>query len=613
MIKKLFTLLLFALGVSTAFSQSNITAKVDMNNYLGAYTNVYLSGSFNSWCGDCNQLTDADNDGVYEGTVSIPDGAIEYKFTMDNWAAQEQFSGGESCTVTNGGFTNRSYTVSGDATLDVVCFNSCDACVDLGDQIDLPIDWNATDVDLTVTDFGGNASEVAEDPADATNMVLKTTKTNTAELWAGTTFSNGKGGFATDIPFDAANNIISVNVYSPDAGTIVRLKAEDKSDPTKSVETEATTTTAGAWEMLEFDFTNQAMGTAAIDYSYTYNMLSIFYNFGTTGADAGEKVYYCDEVMFGEAVVVEMNMVTFQVDMNDYGKDYTNVNLNGTFNGWCGDCALMTDGDADGVYELTVELEEGEIEYKFTVDGWSDDEKFAGGESCTKTTDGFTNRVYEVTDDATLDVVCWQSCEECGEGPVSIDVTFQVDMSQYEGSYTNINLNGTFNEWCGDCAVMTDEDEDNVYELVVTLTADEEIEYKFTVDGWTDDEKFTEGDECTKTTDGFTNRVLTPTEDAVLDVVCYASCEACPTSIRPINSYSFSAFPNPSQGQVVVSFELEMEGSITVFNYQGKEVLSLNNLSTQQQVLDLSDQPVGMYLIQVNSTDGVGYERVIVE
>lgn len=560
-------------------------------------------------------MSDGDNDGVYEVTLSIADATgYEYKFTIDNWAGQEQFAEGTSCTVTNGGFTNRSLDVSGTATLDVVCFNTCAACVDLGDQIDLPIDWNATDVDLTVADFGGNASEVAEDPADATNMVLKTTKTNTAETWAGTTFSNGKGGFANAIPFDADNTTMSVMVYSPDAGTIVNLKAEDKTTPTKSVETTATTTVSNAWETLTFDFSSERTGTAAIDYTYTYDMLSIFYNFGTTGADAGEKVYYCGEVMFGEAVVVDMNMITFQVDMNDYEEDYTTINLNGTFNEWCGACAEMTDEDMDGVYEITVELEDGEIEYKFTADGWEASETFAGGESCTVTKDGFTNRVYMVDgEDATLDVVCWESCEECGEGPVSIDVTFQVDMSQYEGSYTNINLNGTFNEWCGDCAVMADDDEDNVYELAVTLTADEEIEYKFTVDGWTDDEKFTEGDECTKTTDGFTNRVLTPSEDVVLDVVCYASCEACPTSIRPINSYAFSAFPNPSQGQIVVSFELEMEGSITVFNYQGKEVLSLNNLTTQQQVLDLSDQPVGMYLIQVNSTDGVGYERVIVE
>ena len=38
------------------------------------------------------------------------------------------FVGGESCTSTIDGYTNRSLAVSGDAILDVVCWNSCDAC-----------------------------------------------------------------------------------------------------------------------------------------------------------------------------------------------------------------------------------------------------------------------------------------------------------------------------------------------------------------------------------------------------------------------------------------------------------------------------------------------------
>lgn len=614
MIKRLFTLLIFAAGALTASAQSDVTFKVDMNNYLGSYTNMYVSGDFNSWSGDANMMTDADNDGVYEATISIADGSIEYKFTMDNWKDQEQFSGGESCTVTNGGFTNRSYTVSGAATLDVVCFNSCDVCVDLGDQIDLPLSWDASDVDYTVADFGGNASSVVEDPTNSSNMVLKTVKSNTAETWAGTSFSNAKGGFATTLPFDADNNIIKVKVWSPDANIPVRLKAEDKGDATKSVETETMTTKAGEWETLTFDFTNEAMGTAAINYTYTYNLLSIFFNYGVTGADAGEKTYYSDDVTFGDAVVVDNSKVTFKVDMNDYEGTYTNVNLNGTFNEWCGACAVMTDADMDGVYELEVELEDGEIEYKFTVDGWTGQEEFAGGESCTKTTDGFTNRVYTVAGDAVLDVVCWESCESCENATPTVSVTFKVDMSLYEESYTNINLNGTFNEWCGECAVMTDDDEDNVYELAVVLPAETEIEYKFTVDGWTDDEKFEGGEECTKTDGEFTNRVFTtPTEDHTMDVVCFASCEACATSIRPIHSFGFETFPNPTSGQVVISFDTEMEGSIVVFNTRGEEVVSLNNLNTQQQVIDLSAQPTGMYLIQVNSAEGIGYERIIVE
>ena len=52
----------------------------------------------------------------------------------------------------------------------------------------------------------------------------------------------------------------------------------------------------------------------------------------------------------------------------------------------------MTDANNDDVWELTINLPDSSFEFKYTVDGWTDDEKFSGGESCTKTTGGFTNR-----------------------------------------------------------------------------------------------------------------------------------------------------------------------------------------------------------------------------
>ena len=73
----------------------------------------------------------------------------------------------------------------------------------------------------------------------------------------------------------------------------------------------------------------------------------------------------------------------------------------------------MSDDNADGIYDVTVELSAGQIEYKFTLDGWTAQEEFAGGESCTLTSGPFTNRVYEVTEDVMLDAVCWNSCDAC--------------------------------------------------------------------------------------------------------------------------------------------------------------------------------------------------------
>ena len=845
MIKKLLLGNLFTACALLAFGQTyDVTFKVDMNKYTSSFTTVYVSGTFNSWSGNSNALTDANSDGVWEGTIAInQNSTIEYKFTLDDWNAQEIFAGGESCTVTNGGFTNRELEVKSDMTLDAVCFNACvecsklqtvditfelntaqitvastgiylaggssfgspgdnemldgdndgvytitvtrpkgfsghytftngscadwsckenisglscaDAnnfndrllpkvhsdttikacfgncvsngtCVDPNakDQIDLPIDWEGTDTDYSVADFGGTESKLTTDPNDASNTVLQSDKGAGDALWAGTTLSTGKG-FASDIPFDANNNLVSVDVYSPDANIPVRLKVELAGTPTVSVETEATTTTSGEWETLVFDFSKEVSGTAKIDYNNTYNLMSIFYNFGTDGNTAGDKTYYCDNIKFGSStdkdVTFNVNLndyagsyttvyvagtfngwcgdcnamtdddmdgiytatittdaddieykflvdnwadseqltegdpctvtdagftnrylaltgdvsldpvcwascsdcetggdydVTFQVDMNDYsGGTFTTVYLAGTFNAWCGECAPMSDDDMDGVYELTVDMTDniGEIEYKFQVDNWTDDEKFAGGESCTKTTGEFTNRVHEVTGTETLPVVCWESCDACGSGAANVDITFQVDMSEYDDSYTNVNLNGTFNDWCGDCAVMTDDDSDNIFELTLTLPAEDTIEYKFTVDGWTDDEKFEGGEECTKTTGEFTNRAFVPTEDATLDAVCWESCNLCGVGFADIVNNLFKVSPNPSNGIINITSSLNEDASITVYDYQGRVVYQAFNTSINNEVLDLSNEAKGMYLIQVSSATGVAFEKIIVE
>ncbi len=165
-------------------------------------------------------------------------------------------------------------------------------------QINLPVTFEDAGVNYALTDFGGNASTVEADPTNAANTVAKTIKTTAAELWAGTTIGTA-AGFASAIPFAESDTKMTVRVWSPDAGIPIRLKAEDKNDGTHSVETEAMTTVAGDWETLEFDFSMEASGTAAINFAYTYDKLSIFFNFGTTGAMAGEKTYYWDDVKFG--------------------------------------------------------------------------------------------------------------------------------------------------------------------------------------------------------------------------------------------------------------------------------------------------------------------------
>lgn len=166
-----------------------------------------------------------------------------------------------------------------------------------GDPVTLPVTFEDENVNYGLTDFGGNVSEIVVDPTDDMNHVAKTIKTETAETWAGTTVG-GAVGFPTPIPFAEGSTTMSVAVWSPTAGTPIRLKVEAASDPTITCETEAMTTMAESWEVLEFDFTNEAEGTAELNLANSYNKASIFFNFGTTGAAAGEQTYYWDDMEF---------------------------------------------------------------------------------------------------------------------------------------------------------------------------------------------------------------------------------------------------------------------------------------------------------------------------
>ncbi len=175
-----------------------------------------------------------------------------------------------------------------------------------GTQIDLPVDFEGSGIDYTMSDFGGNVSFMVTDPVDPDNMAIKAIKTHTAATWAGTTIGT-PAGFATNIPLTLSDSKMTVRVWSPDAGTPIRLKVEDSNDPTHTCETETNTSVANGWETLEFDFNNQAPGTellsVGLSMGWTYNMASIFFNFGTDGITAGEKTYYFDDVKFGELPV----------------------------------------------------------------------------------------------------------------------------------------------------------------------------------------------------------------------------------------------------------------------------------------------------------------------
>lgn len=249
-------------------------------------------------------------------------------------------------------------------------------------QIDLPVTFESPNVNYTLTDFGGNYTALGADPTNPNNTVAITAKNTGAETWAGTTIGTS-AGFANVIPFTITERSMAVRVYSPDAGIPIRLKVEVHGDPTKSVETDAITTTSNAWEYLIFNFNNNAAGTAAFDPTYPYDMASIFFNFGTDGNTAGDKTYYWDDVMFGVNVAVEnpfaaqvnlfpnpvanvLNIkLTDNISVNNVSYIITDMTGKKVLAGKMSQPQIEVSSLVNGLYLLQIQTEKGMIHQKF--------------------------------------------------------------------------------------------------------------------------------------------------------------------------------------------------------------------------------------------------------
>ena len=314
--------------------------------------------------------------------------------------------------------------------------------------------------------------------------------------------------------------------------------------------------------------------------------------------------------------------VTFQVDMNTYPGAIGKMEAFGTFNNFAGGVSIMADANADGVYDITIPLQSGQIEWVYAVDSTSnfeyktEDMSGAGG-SCTLTSGSFTNRVLNVTKDTILPVICWESCVTCTGTPVNAKVTFRVNMTDFDSTYTNVDLSGSFNNWCGGCANMTSVGND-IYELEVNVPRDT-IEWKFNTDAWTFQEDLMDGSSCTKTTvdpgGTFVNRVLVVTGDTVLPTVCWGSCADCgAVSIDENWVEDFKVIPNPNAGIFDISGQLTSNETvnISVVDMQGRVIYQSSTTGNSiEKNVDISSSGQGMYILTLTSQNRVMTEKII--
>lgn len=338
-----------------------ITFNVDMKNQTG-FSKVYVSGTFNNWAGDANELTDADGDKVYSAELTLPSGGHEYKFTTDNWKAQEQFNGFELCTKTDpsGQFHNRVVSVTSDKVLPTVCWNSCFKC---GDAVNITFNLGVTNpsADGVYLVGGGNF-----DPPGGKHKMKLDNGVYTIKV-------ERQKGFQSFFSF--ANGNCPDYSCKENIGGQPCANASNFNDRKLPPVTKDTT--------LSTCF-GQCTTTA-------------------TGCTGGPKP----------------GKITFKVDMKNVKDAFSKVYVSGTFNNWSGDANELTDPDKDKIYEVTLDkVNAGLQEYKFQLDNWVKQEQFKGDESCViKDPSGqFINRKLEVNGDAVLEAVCYNTCAKCTVG-----------------------------------------------------------------------------------------------------------------------------------------------------------------------------------------------------
>jgi 1,4-alpha-glucan branching enzyme len=579
-----------------AWGQANVTFRVDMNGVTDPFTTPEVNGSFNSWCGNCNAMTDIDNDGVWETTVNIPTGIHEYKFSYDSWTGQESLTAGTSCTVTNFGFTNRVVEVTGDMTLPIVCWQSCNSCAQPPRAVTFRVDmsnvsgFTTPEVNGTFNGWCGACSPMLDADNDGIyeatiylpdgNYEFKYSYDNWTgqeSLTPGSPCTATTGGFTNRTLSVNGSDVLmpivcwnSCNLCSAPARSITFRV--DMSNQTGYSIPEVNGTFNGwcgsscnpmtdvnnddIWE------TTIQLNDGTYEYKFAYDnwagQESLTPGSSCTVTNGGFTNRFLNVTANEVLPVVCFNTcttcapptraVTFKVDMNNV-VGYSVPEVNGTFNGWCGaSCNPMTDADNDGIWETTIQLQDGNYQYKFAYDNWTNGgENLAPGSACTITDGGFTNRALTVNGaDIELDPVCYGSCNLCS-APTRL-VTFQVDMSNQSG-YLIPEVNGTFNGWCGACAQMTDENNDDIYEIVIPLE-DGVYEFKYAYDNWANGgESLEPGSPCTVTNGGFTNRSLVVNgSNIVLPVVCYGSCSECvqPVAVTfQVNMNQVSGYTTP--------------------------------------------------------------------
>ncbi len=189
---------------------------VDLSNELPVTEQIFVFGSFNGWCPDCNEMTDPDGDNVYTASVDIPIGNYEYKYTQGT-AGSGMFTdeildpiGDADCTIATDIdgtlFVNRVLEVNGPEMLPTVCWGECVSCGnatpshDITFQVDMNEELPLSGPVFVFGSFNGwcpNCIEMTDTDGDGVYTAIVSIPEGSYEFKY--TVDDAMGGFADEV------------------------------------------------------------------------------------------------------------------------------------------------------------------------------------------------------------------------------------------------------------------------------------------------------------------------------------------------------------------------------------------------------------------------------
>ncbi len=226
--------------------------------------------------------------------------------------------------------------------------------------------------------------------------------------------------------------------------------------------------------------------------------------------------------------------LTLRVDMSGQTVSEEGVHVAGSFQSeagfgedWQPGATPLTDADNDNIYEVSLEVPEGQYQYKFiNGNSWSDAPE--DGLSICGVDDGSgnLNRVVSVgTSDLRLPLVGFNACNP--------QLIFSVNMGNETVSEAGVHVAGDFqglagygNDWQEGATPLHDPDGDGIYEVRIALPAVGIFNYKY-LNGNSWEAAETVPEACATADENRNRTIEALAEVNRTPVYCFSSCEAC--------------------------------------------------------------------------------------